>query len=176
VFQESCIGEHLHKIYNEHKPYVGIFSFDQPSLVIRDLDIVKNILVKDSRYFIDRVLDTDEDTEPMYGRNLFSMNGQRWHHVRTHLTPVFTSSKMKNMFYLVKNCSKELSHYLDRESSDGGCYISLHECKLHDFSERNPSSNKKQIVTAKTHISFCSIVMILICWLQTRIRQQTTYS
>jgi len=48
VFLKSGIGNYLQKIYEEHKdkPYVGIFSFDKPSLVIRDLDLVKKILVK----------------------------------------------------------------------------------------------------------------------------------
>jgi len=49
VLLKTTIGEQLQRIYNEHsdKPYVGIFSFDKPCLLIRDRDLVKNILVKD---------------------------------------------------------------------------------------------------------------------------------
>src|SRR5215469_6222516 len=48
VLLKTTIGEQLQRIYNEHsdKPYVGIFSFDKPSLLIRDLELVKNMLVK----------------------------------------------------------------------------------------------------------------------------------
>jgi cytochrome P450 family 6 len=135
VLQKRCIGEHFRKIYEEQKgkPYVGVFSFDQPSLVIRNLDTVKNILVKDAQYFIDHTMTFDEELEPMFGKSLFSINGQRWRHVRTNLSPVFTSGKMKKVFNLVENCGKELIHYLDRASSDGECYTSLQECKVPDF-------------------------------------------
>jgi len=60
------IGENLKQIYEEHsdKPYVGIFSFDKPILLIRDAELVKNILVKDFQYFIDRVISFDEKLDP----------------------------------------------------------------------------------------------------------------
>ena len=58
AFQKVNIGEQLQNIYEEHsdKPYVGIFTFDKPILLIRDLELVKNILVKDFQNFIDRVI------------------------------------------------------------------------------------------------------------------------
>jgi len=54
AFQKVNIGKHLQHIYEQHsdKPYVGIFSFDKPMLLIRDLELVKNILVKDFQNFI----------------------------------------------------------------------------------------------------------------------------
>ena len=54
---KTTIGEQLQRIYNEHsdKHYVGIFSFDKPSLLIRNPEMVKNILVKDIQTFMDRV-------------------------------------------------------------------------------------------------------------------------
>jgi cytochrome P450 family 6 len=121
VFLKIGIGHQLQKFYDEHKdkPYVGIFSFDKPSLVIRDLDLVKNILVKDSHNFIDHILTMDENFDPICGKTLLALKGQRWRHMRVNLTPVFTSAKMKRMFYLVENCAKELAHYLDRATADG---------------------------------------------------------
>jgi cytochrome P450 family 6 len=121
LLQKVGIGHHLQKIYEENKdvPYVGMFSFDQPSLLIRDLDLVKNILVKDSQHFIDRVISFNEALDPFFGKTMFSLKGQRWRHVRVNLTPVFTSGKMKKMFYLVEKCSKELADYLDRATADG---------------------------------------------------------
>jgi cytochrome P450 family 6 len=131
VFQKIGIGHHLQKIYDENKdvPYVGIFSFDQPSLMIRDLDLVKNILVKDSQYFIDRIITFNEVLDPLFGKTMFTLKGQRWRHIRVNLTPVFTSGKMKKMFYLVENCAKELAHYLDRATANGKKY-SLRNSKV----------------------------------------------
>jgi cytochrome P450 family 6 len=109
VFQKVGTGHHLQKIYDENKdvPYVGLFSFDQPSLVIRDLELVKNILVKDSQNFIDRIITFDEMLGPFFGKTMFTLKGQRWRHIRVNLTPVFTSGKMKNMFYLVDEMLQE---------------------------------------------------------------------
>jgi hypothetical protein len=121
AFQRVNIGKHLKHIYEEHsdKPYVGIFSFDKPILLIRDLELVKNILVKDFQYFIDRVVSIDEKVDPLSSRSLFVIKGQRWRHLRTNLTPVFSSGKIKMMFYLVDKCGKELADCLEKATCKG---------------------------------------------------------
>jgi hypothetical protein len=121
TFQKVNIGKHLQQIYEQHsdKPYVGIFSFDKPSLLIRDLELVKNILVKDSQSFIDHMMTVNVELDPVFGRGLFMLKGQIWRQVRTSLTPVFTSGKMKMMFHLVDICGKELADYLDNAIAEG---------------------------------------------------------
>ncbi|KDR15961.1 hypothetical protein L798_09889 [Zootermopsis nevadensis] len=121
MFLKENIGKTLQRIYSEHsdKPFVGIFAFDQPNLLIRDLDLVKNILVKDAQNFIDRVIAVDENLDPLLGKTIFVTKGQRWRRVRVNLTPVFTSAKMKLMFYLVELCGKDLVKYLDMVTADG---------------------------------------------------------
>jgi cytochrome P450 family 6 len=121
VFQKVNIGYQLQQIYDEHsdKPYVGIFSFDKPSLLIRDVELVKNILVKDFQNFTDRISSADEKLDPLLTRALFLIKGQRWRNWRLNLAPVFTSGKMKMMFYLVDTCGKELADCLDKASYNG---------------------------------------------------------
>jgi cytochrome P450 len=115
------IGKSLQTFYDDHsdKPYVGIFVFDQPILLVRDLDLVKNILVKHAHNFIDRTISMDENLDPLFGRIISLIKGQRWRQVRVNLTPVFTSAKMKMMFHLVEICGKELGKYLDVVTADG---------------------------------------------------------
>ena len=95
VLMKTTIGEQLQRIYNEHrdKPYVGIFSFDKPSLLIRDPELVKNVLVKDFHYFMDRTFSFEDKSDPLFGKNISVLKGQLWCHLRTNLTPVFTSRK-----------------------------------------------------------------------------------
>jgi cytochrome P450 family 6 len=102
VLVKTTIGVHLQRIYKENsdKTYVGIFSFDKPSLLIRDLELVKNILVKDFQTFVDRVFSVEDKFDPLFGRNLANLKGQIWRHLRTNLNPVFSTRKMKMMFYL----------------------------------------------------------------------------
>jgi len=121
ALQKTTIGEQLQKIYNEHsdKPYVGIFSFDKPSLLICDLELVKNILVKDFQNFMDRIFSVDERFDPLFGNNLSVLKGKLWRHLRTNLTPVFTSRKMRMMFCLVDTSGKELAACLEKATADG---------------------------------------------------------
>jgi cytochrome P450 len=118
---KRSIGEQLQGIYNKHsdKPYVGIFSFDKPSLLIRDLEMVKNVLVKDFQNFIDRIFSIENKFDPLFSNLLVSLKGQLWRHLRTKLTPVFTSRKIKRMFYLVDFCGKELANCLEKATADG---------------------------------------------------------
>jgi cytochrome P450 len=121
VLLKTTIGEQLQRIYNEHsdKPYVGIFSFDKPSLLVRDVDLVKKILVKDFQNFMDRLLLFEERFDPLIGNMLTVLKGQIWRHLRTNLTPVFTSRKMKKMFYLVETSGRELAECLEKATADG---------------------------------------------------------
>jgi cytochrome P450 family 6 len=121
VLLKVSTGEQMQRIYNEHsdKPYVGIFCFDKPSLLFRDLKLVKNILVKDFQSFMDRTLSVEDKYDPIFGKTLVMLKGQLWRHLRTNLTPVFTSRKMKMMFYLVDICGKELADCLEEATADG---------------------------------------------------------
>jgi cytochrome P450 family 9 len=52
--------------------------------------------------------------------------GQRWRDMRSTLSPVFTSSKMKTMFVLVSECSEQLIDFLERsyqQPQEGGYKI-----------------------------------------------------
>jgi len=139
VLLKTTIGEQLQRIYNEHsdKPYVGIFSFVKPSLLIRDMELVKNILVKDFHNFMDRTFSFEDKYDPLLGKILPVLKGQIWRNLRTNLTPVFTSRKMKMMFYLVDTCGKELAECLEKTTTDGKlhqdkyCYKMHRKYKLH---------------------------------------------
>jgi cytochrome P450 family 6 len=121
VLLKTTIGEQLQRIYNEHsdKPYVGIFLFDKPSLLILDPELVKIILVKDCQNFMDHILSFEENIDPLSANSLPILKGKLWRHIRTNLSPVFTSHKMKMMFYLVDTCGKELADCLEEAAADG---------------------------------------------------------
>jgi hypothetical protein len=82
--------------------------------LIRDLELVKNILVKDFQNFKDHIISVDEKLESLFSRALFFIKGQIRRQWRTNLNPVFISGKMKTMFYLVDTCGKELAECLGK--------------------------------------------------------------
>ncbi|PSN29605.1 hypothetical protein C0J52_27796 [Blattella germanica] len=132
LFQKRDIARHLQELYlgNKDKPYVGFFSFDIPCLLINDLDLVKNVLVKQFQSFTDRNVNVNSQTDPMFGRFMFSLKGQEWKHVRVHLTPVFSTGKMKGMFHLVEKCAGDLDNFIDDAISKGKYYVSYDATKL----------------------------------------------
>lgn len=111
VMVRVCIGKLPDKIYVERsdEPYVDIFSLDNPSLLVRDPELVKKILVKDFLTFMDRQNSTDEKTGSLISSTFFVLNGQRWREVRTSFRPLFSTGKMKTMLCLVDVCGKELA-------------------------------------------------------------------
>ncbi|XP_068083899.1 cytochrome P450 6k1 [Anabrus simplex] len=97
-------------------PYVGMFSFDRPVLLLRDL--IKNLLLKDFSYFPDKGF-TGSKNDPLFGEALFSLKGQYWKDVRAKLSPAFSSGKMKRMFLLVEEQAAQLDHYFDDAADTG---------------------------------------------------------
>ncbi|KAJ4429424.1 hypothetical protein ANN_21593 [Periplaneta americana] len=125
VLQKTNIGLFLKKVYDENqdKPYVGIFCFDQPCLVMVDLELMKNILIKDSHNFIDRAITADEKVDPFMGKCIPLLKGQRWRHVRTKLEPSFSAGKTKKMFEQVEACATQLTRMLEVTTADGSSVL-----------------------------------------------------
>lgn len=127
VLQETDIGRNLKQIYDQHKckPYVGFFSFDQPSLLINDPEIIKMILVKDAQHFVNRTQTANEKADPLTAKAIFALKDKKWKYVRAAMTPIFTTGKMKKMFYLVQKCAEELTLFLEKQTADGkfSCHL-----------------------------------------------------
>ncbi|XP_043511448.1 cytochrome P450 9e2-like [Frieseomelitta varia] len=112
-FQRLSFAEIIEKIYNSNpeSKYVGFFEFDSPLLMIRDLDLIKSITVKNFDHFPNHRMAFEADLEPLFSKNIFSLCDERWREIRNLLTPAFTSSKMKSMFVLMRDCAKEYGDY-----------------------------------------------------------------
>ncbi|XP_063381057.1 cytochrome P450 6B2-like [Cydia fagiglandana] len=88
---------------------VGIFRMTTPTLLVRDLDILKHILVKDFDNFVDRGLEFSKEG---LGQNLFHSDGETWRGLRIRFSPIFTNSKMKNMMYLLNDRADKFINYV----------------------------------------------------------------
>lgn len=56
LFKTMSISDKLKQMYDEYKnePAFGIFEGTKPILVINDLDLIKDVLIKDFSLFVDR--------------------------------------------------------------------------------------------------------------------------
>ncbi|XP_012288296.2 uncharacterized protein LOC105704030 [Orussus abietinus] len=120
IFMKKSPGEFLKDLYDrgEGADCVGFYIFDKPFLLIRDPGLIKNILVKDFNYFIDRYAAARED-DRLGAANLFILKSPAWKTVRSKLSPIFTSGKLKKMFDLMTDISEDLQTYLESCNLEG---------------------------------------------------------
>ncbi|XP_069702403.1 probable cytochrome P450 6a14 [Periplaneta americana] len=107
----------LHNAFEGHK-VGGIYSLDRPSLILRDPEVIKQVLVKDFDHFYSRGVLVDEKKYPLLG-HLFVLSGSKWRNLRVKLSPTFTSGKMKMMFGTLVDCGKELQTCLETSAKSG---------------------------------------------------------
>lgn len=121
ALQKLDIGQNLKQIYDKHKskPYVGFFSFDKPSLLFNDPELIKTIMTKDALYFVNRTQTANEEVDPLTAKAIFALKDAKWKQTRAVMTPIFTTNKMKMMFYLIEKCAKELTLHLEKLTADG---------------------------------------------------------
>ena len=100
------------------EPLVGLFVGSTPLLVVNDPDLIKDVLIKDFPCFAERTLSSVDEVEPL-SVHLFRLDAPRWRPLRTRLTPVFTSGKLKEMFHLLLECSDHFESYLDKLVAKG---------------------------------------------------------
>ncbi|XP_063534371.1 cytochrome P450 6B5-like [Cydia strobilella] len=107
----------LYKIIYDSFPrekVVGMFRMTTPTLIVRDLDILKHILVKDFDNFVDRGLEFSKEG---LGQNLFHSDGETWRGLRSRFSPIFTNSKLKNMMYLLTDRADKFVDYVSETIS-----------------------------------------------------------
>lgn len=91
--------------------FIGIFQMRLPTILLRDPALIKQFLIKDFDYFMDRGFYTDEEREPLTA-NLVNLAGHRWKLLRNKLTPAFSSGKVKQMYPLLEVCSSKLKSFI----------------------------------------------------------------
>ncbi|KOC60364.1 Cytochrome P450 6a2 [Habropoda laboriosa] len=116
----TALSNILRDLYQEYKdePMIGIFTRRTPALIIRDPELIKDVLIRDFSKFSDRGIPFDEKVEPL-SPHLFNLETERWRPLRTRLSPVFTSGKLKEMFPLILECAEHLEQYLDKVVAKG---------------------------------------------------------
>uniref|UniRef100_T1GXH4 Cytochrome P450 n=1 Tax=Megaselia scalaris TaxID=36166 RepID=T1GXH4_MEGSC len=95
----------VNKWYNhpagKDQPFVGIHVFQKPGILVKDPELVKQVMIKDFNKFSNRFLAADFKNDPLAAFNLFFTKNPEWKMIRTKLSPVFTSGKIKQMFHLI---------------------------------------------------------------------------
>ncbi|XP_071875898.1 cytochrome P450 6k1-like [Bombus fervidus] len=121
LLSRTAPSEFFRDLYEHGKdlPFLGFYIFDKPSLLIRDPELVKHVLVKDFEYFADRYASVDEKNDRLGYANVFMMKNPGWKSLRAKFSPIFTSVKLKKMFELMLVIADDLGRYLDSIHLEG---------------------------------------------------------
>ncbi|XP_043259510.1 cytochrome P450 9e2-like [Colletes gigas] len=124
VFYRIFAGEHFHRAYNrfKHSKYFGFHNFTTPVIIVRDPDLISSIAIKNFDNFTDHRGFVDGDLDPLMGKNLFALCGDRWREMRKILSPTFTSAKMKTMYKLIAECADRFTEHITMESKGEKVY------------------------------------------------------
>ncbi|XP_012525678.1 cytochrome P450 6k1 [Monomorium pharaonis] len=106
------IGD-LHKMAPPDAPFVGFYIFHKPCLLLRDLDIIKQIMIKDFDNFTDRYFAGSHQRDSMGMKNLFGIKNPAWKYVRSKIRPTLTRSKLKNMLPLMMEITEPMMKYIN---------------------------------------------------------------
>ncbi|CAH2094090.1 unnamed protein product [Euphydryas editha] len=119
ILFKKCLQQVAQEICQKFadEPYVGVFYGTDPALIIKDPNLIKLVLTKDFYYFNQREISQYTHKEPIT-QNMFFTGGDRWKVLRQNLTSLFSSSKLKNMFYLIENCANSLDNALNKDLSN----------------------------------------------------------
>ncbi|XP_066248975.1 LOW QUALITY PROTEIN: cytochrome P450 9e2-like [Euwallacea similis] len=102
--------------------YMGIYDFTVPVLCITDPELIKTITVKHFEYFTDILpLSIDPKLESMAAGTLLLQNGEKWKSMRTLLSPILTTKKMKFLWNFIAEETTKLVDFLSEKTSENGC-------------------------------------------------------
>nr|XP_054761052.1 cytochrome P450 3A24-like [Lytechinus pictus] len=110
-------------LQKKHGKVYGMYTFQEPILVVGDPDMLRHIFVKNFSQFHDRprFLNMNEDMS----HGLGALEGKRWHEVRNIVSPTFSAAKMKQMPPLVNKSADHLVEHFGKMQKKNG-FI---ECK-----------------------------------------------
>ena len=119
IFRRTSFFQMTDEVYKRFPdaPFVGTYGMlGSPTLLIRDPDLAKRVLIKDFDQFMER----KPKSSHLHSKNnrhlpyfLLELQGDQWKKVRASLSPGFTSGKLKSMVPLIHrvadNCNECLS-------------------------------------------------------------------
>jgi cytochrome P450 len=84
----------------KYGPIFGVYLGARFMIVMSDLEMARDVLIKQFNNFTDRI-EFKMALMPPISESLLQLKGQRWKNVRAAVTPTFSSSKMKQMLHFM---------------------------------------------------------------------------
>ena len=123
---DDCINYILYKCFlniwilhnHPYSLYEGFYDVFGKTIMIKDLNILKKIMVTDFDHFVDRRTFPVPDTcdNAIFAKFLNMATGNDWKTLRSAVSPTFAQKKVKIMSKLIHGCLKQLSKVLSKKA------------------------------------------------------------
>lgn len=101
--------------------------------MLSDPYLIKQVLVKDFDHFVNRDPKEQDYTDRLMSKSILMMRDDKWKEMRSTLSPVYTTSKLKTLFVLLQECINDfISFYEEKALKDNGTI----EIETHDVFAR----------------------------------------
>ena len=108
------------KTYQMHsEPYIGFYEYTNPAIMIKDLDLLNKIMIKDFDHFVNRRTIEIPENDKISRNFLTTIKGTQWKNVRSAVSPTFTSKKIKITSTLILETAKSLAKLLSIKANAG---------------------------------------------------------
>uniref|UniRef100_A0A336MM30 CSON003194 protein n=1 Tax=Culicoides sonorensis TaxID=179676 RepID=A0A336MM30_CULSO len=114
VKKKKSLGIAIWDLYNQTKrPFIGVYMFFNPAILVRDVNIVKRILISDFNHFYNRGLYLNKEKSPL-AASLTTLKGKDWKDLRTKLNPLFSSGRLKQIFPTISFEADRLENHINK--------------------------------------------------------------
>ncbi|KAL6437874.1 hypothetical protein ACFW04_004300 [Cataglyphis niger] len=114
-------GEVMREIYNSADPddlYIGFYIFHKPMLLLRDHNLIKQVMITDFEIFPNRRFGSKNQRDLIGLDSILSIKQPRWKYLRGKVTSSMTGQKLKNMLPLIEECGKPMLKFIENLLAD----------------------------------------------------------
>ncbi|KAJ6220315.1 hypothetical protein RDWZM_006127 [Blomia tropicalis] len=123
IFGHSDPHKNEIEMVQKYGKLYGVYTGMEPVLTIADADLIKQVLVKDFRLFINRR--KSRVHHPLRSVSQFVAEDNDWKRLRSITSPTFTSGKLRNMQQMMTKCVNKFVAYLNHiHDTQGGIFNS----------------------------------------------------
>lgn len=93
-------------------PFIGMYTLYNPVILVNDLHLARNILIRDFNHFEAHGTLACEKVDPL-SVHIFNLHGDKWRKLRQSFSPIFTTGKIKGMVHHLLAVAKDFQKHID---------------------------------------------------------------
>ncbi|XP_063548878.1 cytochrome P450 6j1-like [Cydia strobilella] len=116
----TLVKKHLIEFYEAmykefpDAPLIGYYMMCVPALMVKDMDIIKTILVSEFSSFNFNGFTVDKNADPVAAAHPFVLKGEEWKSARAQVTPSLSLAKLKGYLPSILKVGDEMVKYVKK--------------------------------------------------------------